>query len=1324
MNRTITFSRLILLILIMFGLNTVSAQTTYYLQNANVSAASTVSSWRTDVTGGGGGTAATTFAPGNNTVNTFNTISGQSATFAANITAGSGGGAGSGIIFNIVSGSTATINTGVTITLNGKNANNSEFNVSGTVIFGATAKISLNDNDANNKFTLGAGATFKTANVLGILGTSCSIEKTAGTLPTATANITANFEFNAAANQATSGLPATLHNLTLSNSGVKTISGVTVNGVLSMEGTATISALPTYGSAATLQYNTTSARTSGVEWPTTFSGTGGVIIASTGAITMQNAKTLSSTSNVTINSGASLIGGSFTHLIAGNWTNNGTYTGTGSTINFNGTAQTIGGTSSTTFNNVTLSGSGTKTFGLATTFSGNLTISSGVVANLSTFTHSAGTLTLNVTGTPIGSHGSTTSAATFKNNTYFAATTGIVNVTTNSCAAITAVLSGATTICSGGSSNLIVTITGGNSPFTVVYSGGTVPTYTSGSAISVSPTSTTSYTLTSVTGANGCSTSGSGNPTVTVNNAPTIASISAPSALCSGGSLNPTAPTVTLNGSAISSQGWQLETAVGSGTFAGITVPYTVALADNGKKIRYTATNGCGTTNGNQVTITVNQLPAGTLTNGGTVCSGTQPQLTFTSTAGTGPFDLVINGQTYTGRTSGVAFTATGTAPTATTTYNLTNITGVNCTNTSSASTSVTVTPINTVGAASSTPTLCMDTVLTDITHTTTGATGIGSATGLPTGVTASWASNTITISGTPTASGTFNYTIPLTGGCGSVDAIGTITVSSQITWTGSVSTAWSNNANWSCGIAPGTGSDVSIGTASFYPEINSNVIINSLTLNSGTTIVVNSLYNLTVTGAIVNNGTLTIENNGNLIQVNNVANTGAGSTVVKRESNPLIRLDYMAWSSPVSGQGLLDFSPLTTITPSVRFYTYNTTTDLYNSISSGAINTEQFSTGKGYLIRLPFNHPTAQATWNGAFTGNPHNGDYSVGVSTAGNKYNLIGNPYPSPISISQFAADNNSNIETTLYFWRKTNNATSPSYCTWNTEFPPTFAGNGESYASTPNDVIRTGQGFIVQAKTGVTSVEFNNNQRIADNANQIFRNSNNSVQLSPSTVEANRIWLNLIGASSGYSQAVVGYFTNATEGVDNFDSKFFNDGPVALTTVINNQDYVIQGRSLPFLASDVVPLKYKVTNSGSYSIAIDHVDGIFANGQMVYLRDNSNGVLHDLSTGAYTFTSAAGTFASRFDIVYQMQLSTNTEIFTENQLITYTEDSNLVIQSTGDLIKTVAIFDLRGRLITSQNEVNNSIITLPLNINNQVLLVKVTSVNGVVVTKKVMF
>ena len=60
--------------------------------------------------------------------------------------------------------------------------------------------------------------------------------------------------------------------------------------------------------------------------------------------------------------------------------------------------------------------------------------------------------------------------------------------------------------------------------------------------------------------------------------------------------------------------------------------------------------------------------------------------------------------------------------------------------------------------------------------YTTTGATG-GSLGITFKGVTANWNSITITIIGTPTASGTFNYSIPLTGGCEATNATGTIVV-------------------------------------------------------------------------------------------------------------------------------------------------------------------------------------------------------------------------------------------------------------------------------------------------------------------------------------------------------------------------------------------------------------------------------------------------------------------------------------------------------------------------------------------------------------------
>jgi len=92
----------------------------------------------------------------------------------------------------------------------------------------------------------------------------------------------------------------------------------------------------------------------------------------------------------------------------------------------------------------------------------------------------------------------------------------------------------------------------------------------------------------------------------------------------------------------------------------------------------------------------------------------------------------------------------------------------------------VTVLPSNTVTSASSFPVLCVNTALVPITHSTTGATGMGFPTGLPTGVTANWSGNIITISGTPTTAGVYNYSIPITGGCGTVNATGTIIVSSN----------------------------------------------------------------------------------------------------------------------------------------------------------------------------------------------------------------------------------------------------------------------------------------------------------------------------------------------------------------------------------------------------------------------------------------------------------------------------------------------------------------------------------------------------------------
>ncbi len=240
--------------------------------------------------------------------------------------------------------------------------------------------------------------------------------------------------------------------------------------------------------------------------------------------------------------------------------------------------------------------------------------------------------------------------------------------------------------------------------------------------------------------------------------------------------------------------------ATGIGTAAGLPAGVTAAWASNIITITGTPTasgifnysipltGGCGTINATG-TITVTPAnTAGAASSTPTLCIGTAlSAITHATTGATGigtPIGLPAG---VSANWAANTITISGT-PGATGTFNYTIPLTGGCGTVSAAGT-ITVNPTNTVGAPSSTPTLCINTTLTPITHTTSGANGIGAPTGLPAGVTASWASNTITISGTPSAAGIFSYSIPLTGGCGTVNATGTITVRANNTVTAASST-------------------------------------------------------------------------------------------------------------------------------------------------------------------------------------------------------------------------------------------------------------------------------------------------------------------------------------------------------------------------------------------------------------------------------------------------------------------------------------------------------------------------------------------------------
>lgn len=531
------------------------------------------------------------------------------------------------------------------------------------------------------------------------------------------------------------------------------------------------------------------------------------------------------------------------------------------------------------------------------------------------------------------------------------------------------------------------------------------------------------------------------------------------------------------------------------------------------------------------------------------------------------------------------------------------------------------------------------------------------------------------------------------TSGNSNVQAVNTLP--EVITWNG---TAWSNT------VGPDTTKEAEIqGVYNTVP--NGEFTALKLTITSGSLTIANGT-SVTVVNEVVNNLTaadFVIESNAGLVQINNIENTG--SATVKRDSAPLMRLDYTLWSSPVSAQILLDFSPLTVPT---RFYTYNPSTDQYNTV--GSPSTTTFADAIGYLIRMPDNHPTTATVWNGTFTGTPHNGNYVLTV--ANNTYNAVGNPYPSVIDADEFI--NGNGITEALYFWRKANSATS-AYATYTLAGGVgTSSSSGDPLALVPNGFIQTGQGFIVRSVS--TTITFNNDMRVYNYDNQFLR---------ANIAERHRIWLNLTNPGGLFSQAMVAYMEGASNGIDAaVDGRYFNDSQNALTSIVNNEEFAVQGRSLPFTTADVVPLGFKTEVAGNFTISLDHVDGLFAEGQQVYLRDNLTGNVHDLAAGGYDFAAEAGVFNSRFEIVYDSALAVGNPSATSGNVIAYKQDGHLVVNSGNIIMDSVTIYDVSGRLLLFESSINSNEVVLAPAASHGLLLIEVKTLENGKVVKKIMY
>jgi hypothetical protein len=97
--------------------------------------------------------------------------------------------------------------------------------------------------------------------------------------------------------------------------------------------------------------------------------------------------------------------------------------------------------------------------------------------------------------------------------------------------------------------------------------------------------------------------------------------------------------------------------------------------------------------------------------------------------------------------------------------------------------------------------------------------------------------------------------------------------------------------------------------------------------------------------------------------------------------------------------------------------------------------------------------------------------------------------------------------------------------------------------------------------------------------------------------------------------FSQILIGYIEGATKGLDRgFDGESLAGNDLTFYSIIPEEKLTIQGRNLPFDENDQIALGYNAVVEGSFSIRIDHTDGLLDN-QKIYLIDQLTQKIHDL-------------------------------------------------------------------------------------------------------------
>lgn len=546
--------------------------------------------------------------------------------------------------------------------------------------------------------------------------------------------------------------------------------------------------------------------------------------------------------------------------------------------------------------------------------------------------------------------------------------------------------------------------------------------------------------------------------------------------------------------------------------------------------------------------------------------------------------------------------------------------------------------------------------------------------------------------------------TATLSNGC-FAGASTTIQNSNKVWNNPASTTTWSTVADWKPIGSPGLPSPdkcVIVKTPVNIPT-NTLAYAKNVVVKSAGKLNIASNSSLTVTDEFINNANpadVVIESDGGLIQINNIPTLNVGNITAKRSLQlNANRQQYNYMISPLEGQSLK------TVYPGIDYVLYHNEATNYFSNSSGA-----YIKGRGLAVKEP-NKAKVPAEINSVsatFTGYPTNGTFSYNLvnsapgagapSTAVRGYNLIGNPYPSNIDLDILYTLNGGKtgtLSSTFYFWDSTVNNIyvqqgstygGQSYGQFNAVTPP---GMGTGIPATgdinivsrkhPTKIVKMGQAFMARSTSATTTLFFDNTVRTKEVMGDSFFGK--SVDEAAS---ADRYWLRLVSPTGVAVSIAMVYFPEGDNALTADDS-FSMGGSDGIYSVVEGQKISINGRS-SFNENDIIPLGTTHFGPGNYTISLGEKEGVFDNGQNIYLKDRQKGIITNLSANDYSFAATAGESTGRFEIIYQPETVLATEGVKKENLLVYRDGSDFVVKSSTKKITSIQVLDTSGRLILS--------------------------------------